>query len=99
MYKMEGDSITAFEPAEADEDFFETTPGLSSYAENTSFAGVSLQGIVAAATKYIPESLQASTKLWVKATAGMRTVDQVKTKAIWDSVSAYLTSPACPFKF
>jgi Golgi nucleoside diphosphatase len=84
---------------DTDKDLLNTKPGLSSYIDDPASAGISLQGIIEAGALHVPQELQSSTKLWVKATAGMRTLNQTKTDAIFGSVDAYLTSAACPFHF
>jgi len=78
-------------PSDEDEDDFEVEPGLSSYADTPSDAGLSLKGPVQAAKKYIPEDKQGSTPFFVKATAGMRLLEAAKATAVFDSVSSALS--------
>jgi len=99
MYTVKGNKIEEFSPNETDEDSFEAEPGLSSYLDNPSGAGESLRGMITAASKYIPQDLHASTKLWVKATAGMRTLDDKKATAVFEAVDDFMASEDCPFQF
>lgn len=99
MFNVSQSSVSQIVPTDADEDSFETEPGLSDYASNPSGAGPSLSGILNAATSYIPSSAQASTPVFVKATAGMRLLEPSVVNAIFESVQQLLESDDFPFAF
>lgn len=100
MYTGVGGSLTPLTPRPEDVEDFETDPGLSDYADNPSEAGPSLRVLLQAAKRYIPEEAQASSHLWVKATAGMRIVDPTILRLVFDAVDKYLLDHADnPFRF
>lgn len=73
-----------------DEDLFQTSPGLSSYASDPSEAGASLADIVNAATTIVPSTSQPNTTLHVMATAGMRLLPDSEATPILDNVRDFL---------
>lgn len=86
-------------PSDEDEASFETEPGLSSFASDPDNAGPSLKPLLDAAKKYVPADSWSSTRLWVKATAGVRSVESGELQPLVKSVDAYLAkSENCPFK-
>mmetsp|Transcript_43109 Transcript_43109/g.93904 ORF Transcript_43109/g.93904 Transcript_43109/m.93904 type:complete len:481 (-) Transcript_43109:131-1573(-) len=79
---------------------FKTEPGISSYADKPGQAGESLRVLLDSAKELIPAEQQSETKLYVKATAGLRLLSVKATKDIMRAVGVYLANPAnCPFKF
>jgi len=101
MYRTIDNGVAEICPREEDEDSFESEPGLSSYVDTPDDAGPSLDGLIKAATKYVPESHQSQTPLWIKATAGMRLVPREKLSALLDTINKHLNGAdtANPFKF
>jgi hypothetical protein len=73
-------------------------PGLSTFAENPSQAGESLQGLIEFMKSEIPEAEWPETPIWLKATAGLRMLDVSKSDAIMSSVRDFLSNKS-PFYF
>lgn len=65
-------------------------PGLSSFAKNPHDAGPSLQQLVDFVKEQVPEAFQATTPIWLKATAGLRMVASNERDAILSSVRQFL---------
>eukprot|EP00930_Biecheleria_cincta_P052028 TRINITY_DN3724_c0_g1_i1.p1 TRINITY_DN3724_c0_g1~~TRINITY_DN3724_c0_g1_i1.p1 ORF type:complete len:451 (+),score=80.53 TRINITY_DN3724_c0_g1_i1:77-1429(+) len=99
MFKETSIGLEQVVPTEEDEASFETEPGLSAYVDNPSSAGSSLSGIIGAAKAYIPQSMQSSTPIFVKATAGMRLLEAAQARAVFESVTDFLQSSSSPFAF
>ncbi|KXZ52074.1 hypothetical protein GPECTOR_10g1097 [Gonium pectorale] len=76
--------------------FEQLKPGLSSYADEPEKAAASLQPLLQTALKTVPESLQASTPVSLKATAGLRLLPGDKSERILQAVEALLKKQ--PFK-
>lgn len=75
-------------------------PGLSSFANNPSGAGQSLEQLVEFVKEQVPEAFQAQTPIWLKATAGLRMVQAEEREAILSSVRQFLGNKAkSPFIF
>lgn len=75
-------------------------PGLSSFALNPSDAGNSLKGLIEFMKQEVPESDWAVTPVWLKATAGLRMLEQSQSEAVLASVKAFLSNKAnSPFLF
>jgi len=75
-------------------------PGLSSFAKSPHAAGQSLQQLVEFVKEQVPEALQATTPIWLKATAGLRLVPGDVKEGILASVRQFLGSKAnSPFIF
>ncbi|XP_060562240.1 ectonucleoside triphosphate diphosphohydrolase 5-like [Ruditapes philippinarum] len=72
------------------ETFEEVKPGLSSYAADPLKAAYSLEGMVNTCVKEIPKDLQASTPIILKATAGLRLLQEGQADNILNEVTAYL---------
>ena len=75
-------------PVLLDEVFEQLTPGLSSYADTPEKSGESLRPLMEAAVRTVPLSLRASTPIALKATAGLRMVDD--PQKILDNVRAFI---------
>ncbi|GFR43374.1 hypothetical protein Agub_g4446 [Astrephomene gubernaculifera] len=76
--------------------FEQLKPGLSSYAEDPAKAAASLQPLLDTALKTVPASLQASTPISLKATAGLRLLPGDKAERILAAVEQLLKKQ--PFK-
>lgn len=75
-------------------------PGLSSFASNPSDAGVSLAGLVDFIKEQVPQNAWGDTPIWLKATAGLRMLEESQSNAILNSVRAYLNDDSkSPFLF
>ena len=75
-------------------------PGLSSFASNPEKAGESLQGLIDFMKQEVPEAEWAETPIWLKATAGLRMLDETTSTAILKSVQDFLGNPQqSPFFF
>lgn len=72
-------------------------PGLSSFAANPADAGASLGPLLDFITAEVPEEERASSPIFLKATAGLRMVDEAPREAILESVRK--TIAASPFSF
>ncbi|KAJ2868494.1 Guanosine-diphosphatase [Coemansia aciculifera] len=80
-----------------DEIFQQIKPGLSSFDDDATGAAHSLDGLMEAAMKGVPEGLRACTPIAVKATAGLRMLGQVKSDRILAAIRDRLTKDY-PFK-
>mmetsp|Transcript_76908 Transcript_76908/g.222301 ORF Transcript_76908/g.222301 Transcript_76908/m.222301 type:complete len:663 (-) Transcript_76908:341-2329(-) len=99
IYNASAQGVTEVQPRPNDASIFETEPGLASFAGHPQGAGASLAGLVEAAKAYIPLNDYARTRIWLKATAGMRSLPQERLEAIFRSVHRFLTDDRnCPFK-
>jgi apyrase len=87
-------------PLDDDEGGFEVHPGLSDYAENPSDALAGISSLIQAAAKYIPKSVWKESRLFLKATAGMRLLPTKKAKNVMNAMRDFLANSGnCPFKF
>lgn len=68
------------------EGFWNIEPGLSSYKEDSEGAAKSLDVLLDAAVKEVPESLRSCTPIAVKATAGLRMLGEEMAQKILDAV-------------
>jgi guanosine-diphosphatase len=66
--------------------FYQTIPGLSSYADNPEFAAESLDDLFDAALNEIPQKDHSKTPIAVKATAGLRLLGADKSNVILNAV-------------
>ena len=73
-------------------------PGLSSFANNPNDAGPSLSQLIEFLKEKIPPHLWATTPIWLKATAGLRIIEEGQSNAILESVREYLRNNS-PFFF
>ncbi|KAJ2409614.1 Guanosine-diphosphatase, partial [Coemansia sp. RSA 2531] len=80
-----------------DEIFQQIKPGLSSFGDDAVGAAHSLDGLMEAAMKGVPESLRACTPIAVKATAGLRILGPEKSDRILEAIRDRLTKDY-PFK-
>ncbi|KAG2445302.1 hypothetical protein HYH02_008769 [Chlamydomonas schloesseri] len=76
--------------------FEQLKPGLSSYADSPEKAAASLQPLIDTALKTVPQNLQSSTPISLKATAGLRLLPGDKADNILKAVEALLRKQ--PFK-
>lgn len=75
-------------------------PGLSTFANNPNDAGPSLLDLISFMKAEIPESEWAQTPIWLKATAGLRMLEEAQSTAILNSVRSFLSDPNnSPFYF
>jgi Golgi nucleoside diphosphatase len=75
-------------------------PGLSTFASNPTKAGESLQGLIDFMKEEVPEAQWAETPIWLKATAGLRMLDEAASTAVIRSVQDFLgDSTKSPFYF
>mmetsp|Transcript_10470 Transcript_10470/g.15960 ORF Transcript_10470/g.15960 Transcript_10470/m.15960 type:complete len:532 (-) Transcript_10470:54-1649(-) len=75
-------------------------PGLSTFAANPTMAGDSLRGLIDFMKEEVPESEWSRTPIWLKATAGLRMLDDASRDAIISSVRNFLgSSQNSPFYF
>jgi apyrase len=75
-------------------------PGLSSFQSNAAQAGPSLEGLITFLKAKVPPSQWATTPIYLKATAGLRLLNEVDRAAILVSVQTYLGNKAVnPFSF
>eukprot|EP01035_Chromulina_nebulosa_P025267 gene25267-32971_t len=75
-------------------------PGLSSFAHKPAEAGASLTGLVEFMKQQVPESDWPVTPIWLKATAGLRMLEESESKAVLASVSEFLSDASkSPFLF
>eukprot|EP00604_Paraphysomonas_vestita_P003350 CAMPEP_0174818934 /NCGR_PEP_ID=MMETSP1107-20130205/1885_1 /TAXON_ID=36770 /ORGANISM="Paraphysomonas vestita, Strain GFlagA" /LENGTH=499 /DNA_ID=CAMNT_0016031555 /DNA_START=164 /DNA_END=1659 /DNA_ORIENTATION=+ len=75
-------------------------PGLSSFAENPTDAGASLEGLIEFMKAEVPESEWSQTPIWLKATAGLRMLEESRSNEILDSVRKFLSDESkSPFYF
>lgn len=75
-------------------------PGLSSFAATPDKAGASLADLVAFVKEKVPEKDWAVTPIWLKATAGLRMLEESQSAAVLQSVRAFLGDKASsPFIF
>ena len=75
-------------------------PGLSSFAEQPTDAGKSLQGLIDFMKEQVPEADWAVTPIWLKATAGLRMLEPAKSEAVLESVRDFLSNKDnSPFLF
>ncbi len=79
-------------------DSMKVKPGLSSFAENPSAAGTSLQGLVDFLKEKVPADQLSTTPIWLKATAGLRMLDKEHSEPILESVRDFLESSPFMFK-
>jgi len=99
LFHATPDGPVALRPSPTDESRFETEPGLSSFVGWPEGAGPSLKGLLDVAKAYIPPLARPTSKLWVKATAGMRRLPPRDAERIFQAVEAYLREPGnCPFE-
>lgn len=75
-----------------DEVFEQLKPGLSSYVGNPEAAAKSLEPLVEAALKSVPENQRKCTPMALKATAGLRLTGEMESKEILEAVERYLKS-------
>ncbi|KAJ2814004.1 Guanosine-diphosphatase [Coemansia furcata] len=80
-----------------DEIFQQIKPGLSAFDDDATGAAHSLDGLMEAAMKGVPESLRACTPIAVKATAGLRMLGAEKSDRILEAISTRLAIEY-PFK-
>lgn len=73
-------------------------PGLSTYASNAAAAGTSLQPLLKFAQQHVPVPQQASTPIYLMATAGMRLVPVVAADRILQQCRAQLLSSTFMFQ-
>lgn len=99
VYKKTGDGVAQVHPSKEDEDSFETEPGVSSYTDKPDDVGPSLDGLIKAAIKYVPESHRPQTPLWIKATAGMRLIPREKISALFGAMDKHMKGKREPFKY
>ncbi|KAJ2829762.1 Guanosine-diphosphatase [Coemansia furcata] len=81
-----------------DEIFQQIKPGLSAFDDDATGAAHSLDGLMEAAMKGVPESLRACTPIAVKATAGLRMLGAEKSDRILEAIRTRLATEY-PFKF
>lgn len=75
-------------------------PGLSSFENNPSSAGPSLEGLVEFLKVQIPREKWSKTPIYLKATAGLRMLPETTSNDIISSVRQYLSDPLhSPFYF
>ena len=75
-------------------------PGLSSFAATPDKAGASLADLVAFVKEKVPEKDWAVTPIWLKATAGLRMLQEEQSASVLQSVRAFLGDKASsPFIF
>ena len=75
-------------------------PGLSTFAKSPGAAGASLADLVAFVKEKVPERDWAVTPIWLKATAGLRMLEEAQSDLVLKSVRAYLADKATsPFVF
>ncbi|KAJ2582459.1 Guanosine-diphosphatase [Coemansia sp. RSA 1694] len=84
-------------PMLEDEIFQQIKPGLSSFDDDANGAAHSLDGLMEAALKGVPESLRACTPIAVKATAGLRMLGADKSDRILKAIEDRLVKDY-PFK-
>lgn len=89
-----GDSYPVFQLPDKK---LKTKPGLSSFKDNPTAAGASLEQLVEFAKKTIPAASHAGTSILVSATAGLRAMPAEKASAILDNCFAWLKKHT-PFK-
>lgn len=81
VYKYSGGGRTS-KTVEPDHATMKEKPGLSSFASNPSDAGAALEPLIKFAKEHIPADMVKSTPIVLKATAGMRLVQQDQPKAV-----------------
>ncbi|XP_078664420.1 ectonucleoside triphosphate diphosphohydrolase 8-like isoform X3 [Branchiostoma floridae x Branchiostoma belcheri] len=75
-------------------------PGISSYISNPVLVKRDLTLLLQSAAAVVPEELQSSTPVYLKATAGMRLLRPADVDAIFDQIEdLFLDSTLNPFKF
>jgi len=75
-------------------------PGLSSFSHSPSEAGSSLAGLVDFIKTQVPEKDWELTPIWLKATAGLRMLEESQSTAVLASVSDFLSNKdKSPFLF
>lgn len=75
-------------------------PGLSTFKDHPTDAGKSLQGLIDFMKDEVPESDWSSTPFFLKATAGLRMLEENEREAILTSIRTYMGDPmVSPFLF
>lgn len=98
MFQWQQGHLVEIAPSEDDEDHFRVEPGLSSYVESPELAGPSLQSMLVAAERYVPEEARADTLAFLMATAGVRLMNATAAQYLLLEVERYLLENS-PFHF
>lgn len=94
FHSSEHPAIPRFNPNSLTE---KLTPGLSSFEDTPTKAGESIRGLLDFAMRHIPEPKWRGTPVYLKATAGLRSIDEGAAQAILDSCRAVIRE--FPFLF
>jgi Golgi nucleoside diphosphatase len=87
-------------PAERDAELLRRRPGLSAFATRPVLAAQQVLALVQQARRWVPVERQASTPLYLKATAGLRLLPGGQSQAILDTLHIVLSNRTlCPFRF
>lgn len=98
VFHYSADARSSYAVLKLPEPKLKIEPGLSSFADNAAGAGASLHPLLAFAEQHVPASQQATTPVYLMATAGLRLVPPAAAEMILDQCRAALSASAFMFK-
>lgn len=97
VFQYSVDARSSYAMLKLPEPKFKVEPGLSSFADHAAGAGASLQPLLKFAEQQVPVMQQATTPVYLMATAGLRLVPPAAAEAVLDECRATLSASAFMF--